>query len=144
MKSVFLSAFLLATIPAWAAPCERGQAKEEKTLLRLEETWAKALERHDADAVSCWLADEFEDADLDGAVHDRKEALARIPQRRPSSNHLEDMHVRIYGDSAFVRGVNQVTDASGESLARVRFTDIFVYRDGRWQAVAGQETLVKP
>jgi ketosteroid isomerase-like protein len=144
MNFVFLSAFLLATIPAWTAPCERGQAKDEKTLVGLEETWAKALERHDVDAVSCLLAEEFEDADIDGVVHDRKEALTRIPQRRPSLNHLQDMRVWIHGDSAFVRGVNQVTDASGKSLARVRFTDIFVYRDGRWQTVAGQETLVKP
>jgi len=144
MKLLFLSAFLLATIRAWAAPCEQGQAKDEKTLLRLEKTWAKALERQDAEAVGCLLADEFEDADVDGSVHDRKQALARIPQRRPSLKRLEDMHAHIYGNSAFVRGVNQVTDTSGKTLAQVRFTDIFVYRDGRWQAVAGQETLVKP
>ena len=144
MKLLFLSALLFATTPFWAAPCEQGQAKDEKTLLRLEETWAKALEHHDAEAVGCLLAVEFQDADVDGAVHDRKEAVARIPQRRPSSNHLEDLAARVYGDTAFVRGVNQVTDASGKTLARVRFIDIFLYREGRWQAVAGQETLVKP
>ena len=27
-------------------------------------------------------------------------------------------------------------------MARVRFTDIYVYRDQRWLAVAGQETLL--
>jgi hypothetical protein len=27
-------------------------------------------------------------------------------------------------------------------VASVRFTDIFAYRDGRWVALAGQETLV--
>jgi hypothetical protein len=25
---------------------------------------------------------------------------------------------------------------------KVRFTDIYVYREGRWQCVAGQESLV--
>jgi hypothetical protein len=35
-----------------------------------------------------------------------------------------------------------VLDASGKEIARVRFTDVFVYRDGRWQAVAGHETLM--
>jgi ketosteroid isomerase-like protein len=144
MRDVFLLAVLLMAGAVWAAPCERGQAKDEKTLLRLEETWAQALERQDIETVSCLLADEFQDADVDGAVHDRKEALDRIAQRRPSLNRLQDMHAHIYGDSAFVRGINQVTDASGNPLARVRFTDIFVYRDGRWQAVAGQETLIKP
>ena len=33
-------------------------------------------------------------------------------------------------------------DANGNIVAKVRFTDIFVYRDGAWHAVAGQETLV--
>jgi hypothetical protein len=26
--------------------------------------------------------------------------------------------------------------------AKVRFTDVYVYREGRWLAVAGQETLL--
>jgi len=52
------------------------------------------------------------------------------------------MHAHIQGEMAYVRGMNRMTDNRGAVLARVRFTDIFVYRDGRWQAVAGQETLV--
>jgi ketosteroid isomerase-like protein len=144
MKLLFLSAFLLAILRVWAAPCEQRQAKDEKTLLRLEQTWARALERQDAEAVGCLLADEFEDADVDGRVQDRKQALARISQRRPSRNHLQDLRAHIYEDLAFVRGLNQVTDTSGKTLLEVRFTDIFVYRDGRWQALAGQETQVKP
>jgi ketosteroid isomerase-like protein len=124
----------------WAA-CP-GHARDEQALLQLEQTWAKALEQHDTAAVACLLADEFQDADVDGKIRDRTATLSRIPQRRPSSNHLEDMYARIYGDAAFVRGLNQVTDPSGKVLAQVRFTDIFVFRDGRWQAVAGHETLV--
>jgi hypothetical protein len=27
-------------------------------------------------------------------------------------------------------------------VARVRFTDVFTYRDGRWQALVGHETLI--
>jgi hypothetical protein len=133
---------MLWTIVAIAAePCPGNQAKDEGTLLQLEQTWARSLEQHDATAIACLLGEEFQDADVDGAVHNRAEALARVPQRRPGTNRLEDLHARIYGDTAFVRGINQVLDPSGKTLARVRFTDIFVYRDGRWQAVAGHETL---
>jgi ketosteroid isomerase-like protein len=138
---VFLAAFLIAGLPsAWAA-CP-GHSRDEQALLQLEHNWAKALEQHDTETVACLLADEFQDADVDGQVHDRNEALARVAKRRPSTNQLEDMHAHLYGDTAFVRGLNQVRDAAGKVLARVRFTDIFVYRDGRWQAVAGHETLV--
>jgi uncharacterized protein DUF4440 len=89
------------------------------------------------------VAEEFQDADVDGGLQNRAEALAHISQRKPNRNHLEDMRVHLYADFGYVRGLNEVTDATGKVLARVRFTDIFVYRDGRWQAVAGQETLVR-
>jgi hypothetical protein len=37
---------------------------------------------------------------------------------------------------------NSCDDLSVKSMARVRFTDIFTYRDGRWQALASHETLL--
>lgn len=124
-----------------AATCP-SQPKTEAALLDLERSWAHALGQHDANTVSCLLADEFQDAGTEGELHDRAAALARIPQRRPSQNLLEDMQAHIYGDTALVRGLNRVLDPTGKLLARVRFTDIFIYRDGRWQAVAGHETLL--
>jgi ketosteroid isomerase-like protein len=139
----------LALVLALAAPssvarsCATAQAKDERTLLQLEQTWAKALEQRDAETVACLVADEFQDAGVDGTVHERAEMLANMGQRGPNVNRLEDMHARVYGDFAYVRGINRVNDPSGKQLASVRFTDVFVYRDGRWQAVAGQETLVK-
>jgi ketosteroid isomerase-like protein len=124
-----------------AATCP-SQPKTEAALLELERAWAHALEQHDADTVSCFLADEFQDAGTEGELQDRAATLVRIPQRRSSQNRLEDLHARIYGDAAYVRGLNQVLDPTGKPIARVRFTDIFVHRDGRWQAVAGHETLL--
>lgn len=136
-----LIVFLAATV-APSATCPAGQAKDENTLLQQEEAWAKALDERDAATIDCLLAAEFQDADVHGALHDRAEALAHVSQRRPGSNHLGEMKARVYGDMAFVRGLNRLLDASGKLVASVRFTDIFVYRQGRWQAVAGQETFV--
>ncbi len=142
-RLIWLVSFLAtATVSLVAATCPTNQSKEENTLVQAEQTWAKALEQHDADVVGCLMADEFQDADTNGELHDRAQVLARIPQRPAYSNQLQDMHARAYGDFAFVRGLNRVLDSSGKLLAQVRFTDVFVYRDGRWQALAGHETLV--
>lgn len=142
-RLIWLVIFLAtATVSLVAATCPANQSKEENTLVRAEKTWAKALEQHDSDVVRCLMADKFQDADTNGELHDRAQALARIPQRPAYSNQLEDVHARVYGDFAFVRGLNKVLDTSGKLLVQVRFTDVFVYRDGRWQAVAGHETLV--
>jgi ketosteroid isomerase-like protein len=125
-----------------AAECPKNQPRTEAALIELEQNWAAALNRKDADAVACIAAEEFEDAGVDGSLHTRSQMLERIPQRKPGVNHLSEMRAHVEGTSGFVRGLNTVKDASGKVVARVRFTDVFTYREGRWQALAGQETLV--
>ena len=142
VKSPIVLLALLLSVSVFAADCPKNQPKTEAALLELEQNWAHALGRHDADTVACMVADEFEDADVDGSLHTRSQMLAHIPQRKPGSNHLAEMRPHVEGSFGFVRGLNEVLDPSGKVVARVRFTDIFTYRDGRWQALAGHETLV--
>jgi ketosteroid isomerase-like protein len=142
VKTLIAALALLLSVPGIAKDCPRDQPKTEAALIELEHTWADALSRKDADTVACLVADEFEDADADGSLHTRGQMLAHIPQRKPWTNRLTEMHAHVYGDFGFVRGLNEVSDPSGKVVARVRFTDIFTYRDGRWQALAGHETLI--
>ena len=137
-----LAVFLALALPTLAADCPHNQAKTEAVLIELEQNWAAALSRKDAGAVACMVADEFEDADVDGSLHTRSQMLEHIPNRKPGTNHLSEMRAHVDGNAAFVRGLNTVIDASGKTVSCVRFTDIFTYRDGRWQALAGQETLL--
>jgi len=133
---------LLSSLPLFAGNCPAGQAKDGSALIQLEQAWAKALEMHDADAVGCMLAEEFQDADPNGKLHDRAETLAQIPHRRPGKNILSELDPHVFGDSAYIRGLATLVNAEGNTVARVRFTDIYVYRNQRWLAVAGQETLL--
>ena len=143
MKILTLLAVPLAlALSALAADCPNNQPKTEAALIELEQNWAAALSRKDADAVACMVADEFEDADVDGSLHTRSQMLAHIPQRKPGVNHLSEMRAHVEGNSGFTRGLATLVDASGKVVARVRFTDVFTYRDGRWQALAGHETLL--
>lgn len=141
VKTLITLVSLLVSLSALAVDCPRNQPRTEAALIALEHTWADALSRKDADTVACLVAGEFEDADVDGSLHTRSQMLGHIPQRKPWTNHLTEVHAHVYGDFGFVRGLNEVIDPSGKVLARVRFTDIFAYRDGRWQALAGHETL---
>lgn len=133
---------LLISLAAQAADCPRNQLKTEAALLELEQNWAQALSRQDADTVRCMVADEFEEADVDGALHSRSQMLAHIPQRKPGSNHLTELRAHVDGNFGFVRGLNQVLDPAGKVKARIRFTDVFTYRDGRWQAILAHESLL--
>lgn len=143
MKIVIAFALLLAaTASVFAADCPKNQPRTEAALVQLEENWADALSHKDADTVACMVADEFEDADVDGSLHTRSQMLEHIPQRKPGVNHLSEMRAYVEGNMGFTRGLATLVDASGKVVARVRFTDVFAYRDGRWQALVGQESLI--
>lgn len=52
---------------------------------------------------------------------------------------FEDLRERIYGEVGIVNGVVVRTTPSDAKPHRTLFTDVFVYQDGRWQAVNSQE-----
>lgn len=125
-----------------AAECPKNQPKTDAALVEAELNWAAALNRKDAGAVACLLADEFEDVDVDGSLHTRSQTLEHIPNKKPGTNQLSELRAHVEGNLGFTRGLATLVDASGKVAARVRFTDVFTYRDGRWQALAGQESLL--
>ena len=133
---------VMFSLPILAADCPARHPRDSNALIDLEQTWAKALEMHDAGKVGCILADEFQDADPEGKLHNRTETLAHIPNRHPGRNVLSELNPHLFGDSGYVRGLATLIDPQGKIVARVRFTDIFIYRNQRWLAVAGQETLL--
>jgi hypothetical protein len=52
------------------------------------------------------------------------------------------MRAHVEGNLGFTRGLAELVDDAGKVVARVRFTDVFTYRDGRWQSLVGHETLI--
>jgi ketosteroid isomerase-like protein len=133
---------LIFSLPALGADCSRNQPRTEAALIGLEQTWADALSRKDAGGVACLLADEFEEIDVDGSLHTRAENLGKIATRKPGTNRLSELRAHVEGNLGYTRGLAQLVAPDGTIKARVRFTDVFTYRDGRWQALAGHETLL--
>jgi len=125
---------------AHGAVCPTGQPKDEKTLVQLEQTWVQAVEQHDRDALSCILAREFEEADFQGSLIGRRAMLTSASKTSAVHPQLTDLHAHLYGDFAYVRGLSVNRTDDGKPPVKSRFTDIFVYRDGRWQCVAGHES----
>lgn len=142
MRQALWLAIVFSGAMAFAADCPRNQPRDGSGLVQHEQNWAEALARHDADAVGCILADDFQDVDPSGQIRDRAETLAGIPHRKPGTNQLSELTPHVYGDVGYIRGLATLVDGQGKTMARVRFTDIYVYRDGRWLCVAGQESLL--
>jgi ketosteroid isomerase-like protein len=138
VKRVF--PLLLLCSLALGAGYPTGQRKDPAALVQIEQEWLRAVEQHDMAALGSILADEFEEADFDGSVIDRRAMLASAATPRTVHFELSDLHARVYGDFGYVRGLGGIRSDDGKFHAKNRFTDIFVYRDGRWQCVAGHES----
>lgn len=139
----YLLWMLLLSSVAFAAPCPTDQPKDGSALVQIEQTWAHSLDQRDAAALACILADEFEDVGGDGKLTDRATTLKKAAEPRAVHDELSDLHAHVQGDMGYIRGFATATDAQGKVMGRVRFTDVYVYREQRWQCVAGQETLLR-
>ena len=135
--------WLLLLCPvAVAAPCPTGQVKDGNALMQAEQTWARALEQRDTAALACILADEFEDAGPDGSLTSRAVTLAKAADHAAVHHELSDLRAQVRGDFGYIRGLAAAVNAQGKVVAKVRFTDVYVYREGRWQCVAGHESML--
>ena len=133
---------LLLCPSALAVPCATGQAKDGNALMQTEQTWARALEQWDTAALACILADEFEDAGPDGSLTSRAVTLAKAADHAAVHHELSDLRAQVRGDFGYIRGLAAAVNAQGKVVAKVRFTDVYVYREGRWQCVAGHESML--
>jgi len=133
---------LLLSSLAYASPCPTGQGKNGDALIQAEQTWARSLEHQDTVTLGCILAEEFEDAGPDGKLTDRATTLAKAAEHRAVHHELSDLHPHVQGDFGYIRGTAAAIDAQGKTVAKLRFTDVYEYRNGRWQCVAGHESMI--
>ncbi|HEX6966434.1 MAG TPA: nuclear transport factor 2 family protein [Gemmatimonadaceae bacterium] len=134
-----------------ARPCEAAPAsavqtgRDTQSVLNLEQAWIRAIAQRDTSTVACILADDFLDTSWQGVLRSKRDQIHGLAKQPPRyTPHYSDWRVHLYGNTAVVRGLNVMTDSRGHEVGRLRFTDVFAYRDGQWQAVAAQETMVAP
>lgn len=138
-----VTALLILTCSA--ACCQaRDRKKDEQTLLQLENDWYHSRSVETLERI---YAPDFWHIVADGQMfsgRDEIEYLKTHPQAKQdeSRRKFEDVKVRFYGDIGIVTGRTVVTDEKGAVVRKTSFTDVFCWRDGRWQAVNGQETAV--
>jgi ketosteroid isomerase-like protein len=118
-----------------------------ETLREIEERLAAAWVENDRLFIEQTLADDWSVTDLTGQVLTKAQVLKEVfdsANRQIVSMQIDDINVRPFGDWAIVTGrTNAAGEYEGEvAQVTLRFTDVFVYRNGRWQVVASQATLL--
>lgn len=133
----------------WQVVGNTGHALNDAAqLLYMENEWNEAAKKRDASWFERNYADDVtEISSRTGARLNKAEAIQQMKADRSTMEwaELSEMNVRMEGNTAIVTGVNRVKgkDEKGRPFdMRVRFTDAFVKRDGRWLVWATQGTVV--
>ena len=138
---------ITASVSLSASTTQTVQSDQE-VLIELERGWNDAVYRQDADFVANLLADEFIVTYDDGARGDKARELALVAEfnQQVVSAVQDDFTVRVYQDTAVVWfTLNLVGMRQGQRAElTLRYTDVWVQRDGRWQCVSSQSTRVNP
>ncbi len=121
-------------------------ASEVALIKKVEEERLKAGVRKDIEAISLATAEDYMQIDSDGKVLNKAATLERIKSSyaKLQANPVSDMVVRVYGTTAVLTGLSAPRGTiNGEVTRRpIRYTRVYVKRDGRWQVVHFQQTLV--
>jgi hypothetical protein len=100
----------------------------------LESRWLHV--ENDPNALESILAPDFLHVVPVGIItkNEQLSFMRKHPARKQKvEKHFENLHVRVYGNVGIVNGVVVET---GTARQETLFTDVFVYRDGKWDVNA--------
>ncbi|MDQ3199926.1 MAG: nuclear transport factor 2 family protein [Verrucomicrobiota bacterium] len=114
----------------------------ERYIIEGARQWAESVATGDTRALERILADDFVGIDPKGRFYDKAKMIAdtRDAPKYFVSNHLNEVKVRFYGDTAVAQGYETWERRSGER-GRFVWTDTWVRRNGQWQIVAAEDLI---
>jgi ketosteroid isomerase-like protein len=144
---VSLCCVLAAVSTVTASALQRQPVQsDQQVLVGLERRWNDAFYHKDIAFIESILADDFTATYDDGDRGDKAKELKLAAEfnQQVESAIPDDFTVRVYGDTAVVWfTLNVVGMKQGQrSQLTLRFTDVWIIRDGRWQCVSTHSTRV--
>jgi ketosteroid isomerase-like protein len=133
-----------ATETAPASPAFADDEQVEATISQLERDWVTAIINKDATALDRLLAEEFAGVSPTAHYYHKDMAINDLTGGTyvVESMNLDEVSVNAYGDMAvaFTSQEEKSRYAGTDLSGHYHYTNVWVYRDGRWQAVASHGT----
>jgi ketosteroid isomerase-like protein len=120
-------------------------AGSEQEIRAMEKLWNESRVRADVAALDRLLADGWTVTHGDGTINTKAEYLADLKsgdRKFFADVKQDDFSVRIYGDTAVAAGLSdsKVEYKGKPSGGALRFTRVYVKRDGRWMMIVSHAT----
>jgi len=121
-----------------------GDAKA--TLEQMEKDRAQAVVKKDTATLEKMTADDYQLIDSNGRMRGKADTMDAIKSGAINlqSNDIDDLKVQVYGNTAVVTGRgNPKGTIDGKDMGGpIRFTRVYVKRNGTWQSVLFQQTRI--
>ena len=143
MKWLLVSTLLALLVVSPGAA--QAPSATDQTVLKLDRELIDALFTKDRTAFEPLLADDYVYIHSNGTVASREEEIAQTMASdvKWTASKLSGLKVRVYGDAAIVTGTLTHTGSAKGYVGGARLvTHLWVKRNGRWQTVGGQSTVV--
>ena len=115
-----------------------------RQLEQLEEQLASTWKNRDCAGWSGLLADDWTVTHINAQVITKAQALELCRSGPAVISSVDQISVRVYGDTAVVTGRTRATaTTTPPETVVLRFTDVVVQRDGRWIVVASHATQIQ-
>jgi uncharacterized protein (TIGR02246 family) len=146
-----MKALLLVVVFATAMPdsSKEAAAVAAAEVKKVEREWLDAYEKHDAEAMDRFVAEDFVITFANGTRQTKPQLMAEIRKPRDASQPApkfttEDVTARTYGDTVILTGrvVTEITGGDKTVRHESSYTDTYVKKDGRWQVVASHLSAV--
>lgn len=143
---MFALMFLLAFICTQNSVQVSGQQDAEKELKQLEREWNNAIVRKDTATLDRILGDDFIYIDYAGGVNPKADIIKSVKTSEAVVDpfETEDVVVRIYGNTAILTGrfKQKITYKGQVYNLELSYTDVYVKRGKRWQAVSAHASRI--
>ena len=124
-----------------------GQAGDAEAVKQVERDWIDAQKAADVEKLGKIIGDDWQGLGFDGTKNTKQKFLADVKSGATKVQSIEvgPMDVKLVNGVAIVQGSD--TEKSSykgkDTSGKWAWMDVFVKRDGRWQAVRSQSTLIK-
>jgi uncharacterized protein (TIGR02246 family) len=146
MLALTLCASLIAPLIATTAAHAQAPdaAKAAVTVRDLDAKRFEATTKNDFDTLASLLADDLVYVHSSANVDGKTAYVGNLRTGKTKYESIEpsDVKVRVYGNTAIVNGTAKLsvtTDGKTNSFS-LRYTDVWVLRDNKWQMVSWQST----
>lgn len=148
--AIMVGVLALTVTSAFAQTTSTKEDRAKQELTQIERDIGKANIARDYAYFDRVEADEFIFTGENGSLTTKKEDLAGLkepanPDYKLEAYDVDEVKVTLYDKLAVVTGrvITKAKYKGADVAKQTRFTDVFVWRDGRWQLVAGHSSRIR-